>query len=193
MKSLLALLLFWVISSAALAQTTGAINPNQAAGQPSGNEDVPPGGCMPIGVTAAGEVVFPFQCKGFLERHGGGTAREQKPAAVEEQKPATPEEQKPAAKQAEGAAPLTASRNLTGADPATFTAVTSRLTEDQLSLDRGQRRDVQRRLNGLGFEIKVTGNFAEKTRSMIKRWQVARGYPPTGYLNELQHKALMSE
>jgi len=28
---------------------------------------------------------------------------------------------------------------------------------------------------------------------VIKRWQAARNYPATGYLNELQHKALFSE
>jgi len=28
---------------------------------------------------------------------------------------------------------------------------------------------------------------------VITRWQAARGYPKTGYLNALQHKALQSE
>jgi peptidoglycan hydrolase-like protein with peptidoglycan-binding domain len=67
------------------------------------------------------------------------------------------------------------------------------LTEDQLGLDRGQRRDVQRRLNGLGFDTKVTGKFDDGTRSVIKRWQAARGYPVSGFLNKPQHKALLSE
>ena len=84
-------------------------------------------------------------------------------------------------------------RNLTAVDPATFTEESSQVTEDQIGLDRGQRRDVQRRLNGLGFDTKVTGKFDEETRSVIKRWQAARGYPVSGYLNKLQHKALLSE
>ena len=29
------------------------------------------------------------------------------------------------------------------------------MTEDQLGLDKSQRRDVQRRLTGLGFDIKA--------------------------------------
>ena len=33
----------------------------------------------------------------------------------------------------------------------------------------------------------------EATRSVIKRWQASRGYPVTGYLNTLQHKALLGE
>jgi len=52
---------------------------------------------------------------------------------------------------------------------------------------------VQRRLNGLGFDTKVPGVFNEPTRSVIKRWQAARGYTTCGYLNKLQHKALLSE
>jgi len=53
--------------------------------------------------------------------------------------------------------------------------------------------DVQRRLNGLGFDTKVTGKFDEPTRAVITRWQAARGYPKSGCLNKLQHKALLTE
>src|ERR1700704_1830960 len=94
MKHLLALLLS-VMSGAALAQTTGAVNPNAAPAQSSVNDDVPPGGCMPIGLTTSGEIVFPIQCKEFIERHREMPV-EQKPAAVEE---------KTAAKQSEAVAP----------------------------------------------------------------------------------------
>jgi hypothetical protein len=84
-------------------------------------------------------------------------------------------------------------RNLAAVDPATFTEDANQVTEDQIGLDRGQRRDVQRRLTGLGFDTKITGKFDDETRSVIKRWQAARGYPASGYLNQLQHKALLSE
>jgi hypothetical protein len=88
----------------------------------------------------------------------------------------------------------TTTRNPTiGADPATFTEEADQTTEDQIGLDRGQRRDVQRRLNGLGFDTKVTGKFDESTRAVIMRWQAARGYPKSGFLNKLQHKALLAE
>jgi Caspase domain/Putative peptidoglycan binding domain len=90
--------------------------------------------------------------------------------------------------------PSTTTRNLTtGVDPATFNAESNQTTEDQIGLDKGQRRDVQRRLNGLGFDTKVTGTFNESTRSVISRWQAARGYTKSGYLNSLQHKALLAE
>ena len=93
MKQLLALLLS-VMSGAALAQTTGTVNPGAAPAEPSAKADVPSGGCMPIGLTASGEIVFPIQCKEFIEQHRGKAA-EQKPA-----------EEKPAAKQSEGVAPV---------------------------------------------------------------------------------------
>jgi Caspase domain/Putative peptidoglycan binding domain len=90
--------------------------------------------------------------------------------------------------------PSTTTRNLTtGIDPATFTEEANQTTEDQIGLEKGQRRDVQRRLNGLGFDTKVTGKFDEPTRAVITRWQAARGYPKSGFLNKLQHKALLSE
>jgi uncharacterized caspase-like protein len=90
--------------------------------------------------------------------------------------------------------PSTTTRNISaGVDPATFTEDSNQVTEDQIGLDKGQRRDVQRRLNGLGFDNKVSGKFDDDTRTVIKRWQAARGYPTTGYLNKLQHKALLSE
>ena len=60
--------------------------------------------------------------------------------------------------------PSTATRNLTtgvGIDPSTFSDEASQTTEDQLGLDRSQRRDVQRRLTSLGFDIKASGKFDE--------------------------------
>src|SRR5882757_9571293 len=90
--------------------------------------------------------------------------------------------------------PSTTTRNLTsGIDPATFSEEATQVTEDQIGLDKGQRRDVQRRLNGLGFDNTITGKFDEQNRVVITRWQAARGYPKSGYLNRLQHKALLTE
>jgi hypothetical protein len=66
-------------------------------------------------------------------------------------------------------------------------------TEDQIGLDKGERRDVQRWLTGLGFDTKVNGRFDESTRAAITRWQGARGYPKTGFLDTLQHEALQAE
>jgi peptidoglycan hydrolase-like protein with peptidoglycan-binding domain len=82
---------------------------------------------------------------------------------------------------------ITTTRNLSASvDPATFADEATQETEDQIGLDKGKRRDVQRRLNGLGFDTKVNGKFNESTRAVITRWQEARGYPKTGFFNTLQ-------
>ena len=82
---------------------------------------------------------------------------------------------------------------LASADPATFVHEATQETEDQIGLDKRKRRDVQRRLTGLGFDTKVNGRFDKSTRAVITRWQAARGYPKTGFLDTLQHQALLTE
>jgi uncharacterized caspase-like protein len=82
-------------------------------------------------------------------------------------------------------------RNLT-ADPA-LSDEADQVSEDQIGLDRGKRRDVQRRLTRLGFDVHVNGKFDDETRNVIKRWQAVGGYPNSGYLNKAQHAALLSE
>ena len=82
---------------------------------------------------------------------------------------------------------------LASVDPAIFTDEATQETEDQIGLDKRKRRDVQRRLTGLGFDTKVNGRFDKSTRAVITRWQAARGYPKTGFLDTLQHQALLTE
>jgi uncharacterized caspase-like protein len=85
-----------------------------------------------------------------------------------------------------------ATRNLT-VDTSSLSDEADQVAEDQIRLDRGTRRDVQRRLTKLGFDVHATGKFDDETRNVIKRWQAARGYPSTGFLNRAQHTALLSE
>jgi hypothetical protein len=100
--AVLCCILLTVMSGAALAQTTGSVNPSPGAAEPSVKVDVSPGDCMPIGLTASGEFVFPILCKELIERERGKVV-EQKPAAVEEKPPDT--EEKPAAEKSEAVAP----------------------------------------------------------------------------------------
>jgi hypothetical protein len=74
--------LLTVTSGAAFAQPTGGVDPSLGPAESAVKEDVPPGGCLPIGLTASGEIVFPIQCKELIERQRG--AVEQKPTGVEE-------------------------------------------------------------------------------------------------------------
>jgi hypothetical protein len=87
MRILICVLLV-VVGGTALAQDTETTTPKPA--EPSFSEDVPPGGCMPFGVTAAGDLVFPIQCKEFIERRRGAAVEDkaatgQKPAEVAKQ------------------------------------------------------------------------------------------------------------
>src|SRR5579863_1349582 len=75
--------LLTMMGGAALAQTTGTVNPNPAPAEPAAKADVPLGGCMPIGLTASGEIVFPIQCKEFIDRERSKAAVEQTPRAAE--------------------------------------------------------------------------------------------------------------
>ena len=82
---------------------------------------------------------------------------------------------------------------LASADPGTIAQEATQETEDRIGLDKAKRRDVQRRLTTLGFDTRVNGRFDKPTRAVITRWQAARGYPKTGFLDTLQHQALLAE
>jgi len=115
----LSALLLMLMSSAAIAQTTGTLNPRPTPVEPSVKEDVPPGGCMPIGMTASGEMVFPIQCREIIERERGRTV-EQKPTISEENGTAKSEAQEsssPLVKPVE-TVPLPKRRDATSADDA---------------------------------------------------------------------------
>jgi peptidoglycan hydrolase-like protein with peptidoglycan-binding domain len=92
------------------------------------------------------------------------------------------------------AGPSTTNRDLLAAvDPATSSDEATQQTEDQIGLDEGKRREVQRRLTGLGFSTEANGSFDESTRAAIMRWQVERDHPKTGFLDTRQHDALLAE
>ncbi len=56
--------------------------------------------------------------------------------------------------------------------------------EAALALDRSTRRLIQHGLRNEGFDPGTPdGLFGPRTRAAIRRWQEARGVPPTGYLS----------
>jgi hypothetical protein len=88
-----------VVSYAVLAQTTGMTNPSLTPAEPSTKDDLPQGSCMPIGLTASGEMVFPILCRELIERerekvveHKSATPEEEKRPAAEEVSPAKNQE-----------------------------------------------------------------------------------------------------
>ena len=72
------------------------------------------------------------------------------------------------------------SASTTGADA----RLDPRAVEAALGLDRPTRRLIQERLLAAGFDPGVAdGLFGPVTRSVIRRWQAARGVAATGYLD----------
>jgi len=71
-----------ITASTASSGTSNKVAPEASRNEPGVSEvnpkaptqkddDVPGGGCTPIGVTASGKLVFPMQCQAFLEQHRG--------------------------------------------------------------------------------------------------------------------------
>lgn len=87
----------------------------------------------------------------------------------------------------------TTPRELASVDTGTVSDEATLETERQIGLTKMTRREVQRRLTTLGFDTKVDGKFDNSTRAAITRWQEERGYPKTGFLNTVQHTALLEE
>jgi hypothetical protein len=132
-----------VLSAMSIAGLAQPVDSQQPAGsqqpvKPSDENDPPPGGCNPIGLTASGEIVFPMTCRDFIERHRASdhnsSATEVKPttsddkANAKETKPntaqaSTKEEQRSIANQAEGPR-MEISKSV--AEPATTASVQKR-------------------------------------------------------------------
>src|SRR4030081_1012345 len=63
-----------VVATAAIAQTSSEpaeCDQRSTRAERSPADKVPAGGCMPIGLTARGDLVFPMQCRELIERERG--------------------------------------------------------------------------------------------------------------------------
>jgi hypothetical protein len=118
-------LLVTLLGSAALAQTTGVAAPKPDVDAASAKQQPPPGGCMPIGVTVSGQIVFAFQCKDFIEQQKAANqdpaAGADKPATAEDKPAAAQEKPAPAEDKHLGVEEKTAARQPDGAVPAKLT------------------------------------------------------------------------
>ena len=106
-----------VMGSTGRAQTGGPADPGQVPAQSSKDDAMPPpGACKPIGLTVSGEIVFPLECKEFIERQKALNSRPTvtaKPPSLEP-KPTAAEAEKPVDAAAK---PATAGETLTPAEP----------------------------------------------------------------------------
>jgi outer membrane biosynthesis protein TonB len=71
-----------VLATAAFAQPdnkpANAMDLRSAQADVQKSDGVPAGGCMPIGLTARGDLVFPMQCRELIERERGPIPEEKK-------------------------------------------------------------------------------------------------------------------
>src|SRR5882672_1353388 len=85
-----------VLATAAFAQPdnkpANAMDLRSAQADLQRSDGVPAGGCMPIGLTARGDLVFPMQCRELIERERGPIPEEKQ--QISEPRP----QQEPSAK-----------------------------------------------------------------------------------------------
>src|SRR5882724_10090746 len=90
-----------VLATAAFAQPdnkpANAMDLRSAQADLQRSDGVPAGGCMPIGLTARGDMVFPMQCREVIERERGPVP-EQQPQAPEQRSQQEPPKIAPAEK-----------------------------------------------------------------------------------------------
>jgi hypothetical protein len=80
MKRLLAGFISLLAASAVaqpVTKPTNGIELRSAQAEVSKPDNVPVGGCMPIGLTARGDLVFPMQCRELIERERGPVPEQQ--------------------------------------------------------------------------------------------------------------------
>jgi hypothetical protein len=70
-----------LLAASAMAQPvtkpTNGMELRSAQAEVSKPDNVPVGGCMPIGLTARGDLVFPMQCRELIERERGPVPEQQ--------------------------------------------------------------------------------------------------------------------
>src|SRR5882762_7338024 len=71
-----------LLAASAMAQPvtkpTNGMELRSAQAEVSKPDNVPVGGCMPIGLTARGDLVFPMQCRELIERERGPIREEKR-------------------------------------------------------------------------------------------------------------------
>ena len=103
-----------LLATAALAQASdksaNGIGQRSAQAEIPKTDSVPAGGCMPIGLTARGDLVFPMQCRELLERQRGPIPEEQSRAPEQRPQQAPSAQVTPVGKQKDVAADQTRER-----------------------------------------------------------------------------------
>lgn len=77
-------------------------------------------------------------------------------------------------------------------NPAIMTTAASSASESELDLGKTDKKILVIKLSSLGFATRsLSAEFDAATRIALAKWQEARGYPVTGFLNKFQYEALL--
>jgi hypothetical protein len=141
MKFLLAIfisLLAVTASAQPYNKPADGINLRSAQAEIPKSDSVPAGGCMPIGLTARGDLVFPMQCRELLERERGPMPEEQ---------PRAPE-QRPQQQPSVEATPIEKPKDVVATSPAQERTRKKKLSNAERRKKQALRPDIDPQTTG---------------------------------------------
>ena len=164
-----------VLATAAFAQPdnkpANAMDLRSAQADLQRSDGVPAGGCMPIGLTARGDLVFPMQCRELIERERGPIAEEKKQISEPRSQP------EPSAKTApaEKVTPVVAVAPVEVTPAEKDAAATGQAQERaRKRLARAERRKQQGPPTAAASDPPTTGSTTQATGSSLRWFSTTR-------------------
>ena len=175
-----------VLATAAFAQPdnkpANAVDLRSAQADVQKSDGVPAGGCMPIGLTARGDLVFPMQCRELIERERGPIPEEKKQVSEPRSQPEPSAKTAPAEKitpvavaPAEKVTPVVAVAPVEVTPAEKDTAATGQAQERaRKRLARAERRKQQGPATAAASDPQTTGSTTQATGSSLRWFSTTR-------------------
>jgi len=175
-----------VLATAAFAQPdnkpANAMDLRSAQADLQRSDGVPAGGCMPIGLTARGDLVFPMQCRELIERERGPIPEEKQQISeprsqqVPSAKTAPAEKVTPVAvAPAEKVTPVAvAPVAVTSAEKDAAAAPGQAQERARKRLARAERREQQGPATAAASDPQTTGSTTQATGSSLRWFSTTR-------------------
>ena len=175
-----------VLATAAFAQPdnkpANAVDLRSAQADVQKSDGVPAGGCMPIGLTARGDLVFPMQCRELIERERGPIPEEKKQVSEPRSQPEPSAKTAPAEKitpvavaPAEKVTPVVAVAPVEVTPSEKDTAATGQAQERaRKRLARTERRKLQGPAPTAASDPPTTGSTTQATGSSLRWFSTTR-------------------
>ena len=175
-----------VLATAAFAQPdnkpANAMDLRSAQADLQRSDGVPAGGCMPIGLTARGDLVFPMQCRELIERERGPIAEEKKQISEPRSQPEPSAKTAPAEKvtpvavaPAEKVTPVVAVAPVEVTPAEKDAAATGQAQERaRKRLARAERRKQQGPATAAASDPQTTGSTTQATGSSLRWFSTTR-------------------